>query len=217
MNKIFFKSIVAYILICALFSCENKELSHPETIKGMQLGLDYDSQCELGEQNGICENDLPEKSICQYSILGDIYARPSMYYSLFNGEQVLAEVKLTLNSPTNFPSVEDEEGNIIAEYPSLTKSEVNDVIEIYTKKYGKGEVSEWEYGATYDWIIGDLFIRLQYSETTYAYGYQLHPQIKDFFQDNAYYVEIKYSYDDSMKKLLKNEKTYNDDPIGDKI
>ena len=211
-------SIVLLILF-ATVSCSNQELTHPLTVKGMKLGLDYNSQIDLGSKNGACENDLPNayNTKCQYKILDNIYAHPELYYSLYNDKKVLGEVKLILNSPFNFPFVQDENNNIIAEYPSLTKSEIYEVIQLYKKKYGPGKNTLWEYGGVQEWDFEDMHIELDYTKTTYAYGYQFHPQIRSAFQGDAYSVVVTYSYSDEMKKLLKNEKSFNGEPIGDKI
>jgi len=225
-KKINMKTIKYLFILIILNSCGlgsdtnnlDKELPNPETIKGMKLGLDFDSQIEVGNQNGICKNDLPNDHICQYKISETVYARSGLYYSLFNGQKVLAEIKLILNSPFNFPKVINGMANgEDAEYPSLKKAEVDDIISMYKSKYGKGEKYEWEYGGTYDWTQGDLYIRLEYSTTLYSYGYQIHPEIKEFFQNDAYTVEIVYCYVDEIKKMLKNEKSHNGEPIGDKI
>ncbi|MCF8202925.1 MAG: hypothetical protein K9J18_07585 [Crocinitomicaceae bacterium] len=208
---------VFFLVLLATPSCTNQELTNPLTVKGMKLGLDYNSQIDLGSQNGACENDLPNSNKCQYKILDNIYASPELYYSLYKDKKVLAEVKLILNSPFNFPVVQDANKNIIAEYPSLMKSEIYEVIQLYKKKYGPGKKTLWEYGGVQEWDFEDMHIELDYTKTTYAYGYQFHPQIRWAFQGDAYNVAVTYSYSEEMKKLLKNEKSHNGEPIGDKI
>ena len=198
-----------------LSSCQ-EQLTYPSTIKGMQLGMDYDEQIKVAENNGICNNDLPDKR-CQYKITETVYARPKLYYSLLDDKKVLGQVDLILNSPYNFPTAEDEYQNIIAEYPSITKSEVDDIIKMYNIKYGQGEVYKDEDGGTIDWAIGDLFIRLQYYTTLYSYGYQINPQIRWAFEKDAYVTTITYQYSEEKKKLLKNDKSFQGEAIGDKI
>ena len=212
-----FSHTVIFLVLITITSCTNQELTHPLTVKGMKLGLDYNSQIDLGSKNGACKNDLPNSNKCQYKILDNIYASPELYYSLYNEEKVLSEVKLILNSPFNFPAVQDANRNIIAEYPSLLKSEIYEVIQLYKKKYGQGKNTIWEYGGMQEWELEDMHIELEYTKTTYAYGYQFHPQIRWAFQGDAYSVAVRYSYSEEMKKLLKNEKSHNGEPIGDKI
>ena len=204
-----------FLLTLLMTGCQ-EQLTYPSTIKGLQLGMDYDEQIRVAENNGICNNDLPDKR-CQYKITETVYARPKFYYSLFNDKKVLGQVDLILNSPFNFPTVEDEYQNIIAEYPSITKSEVDDIITMYNLKYGKGEIYKDDDGGTIDWTIGDLFIRLQYYTTMYSYAYQIHPQIKKAFENDAYVTTITYQYSEEKKKLLKNDKSFNGEAIGDKI
>ena len=210
--KVYLNLILFTLLIT---SCQ-EQLTFPSTIKGMQLGMDYDEQIKIAESNGICNNDLPNKR-CQYKITETVYARPKLYYSLYNEKKVLGQVDLILDSPYNFPKVEDEYQNIIAEYPSITKSEVDEIIQMFNVKYGKGEVYEDEDGGTIDWKIDDLFIRLQYYTTMYGYAYQIHPQIRYAFEKDAFVTTITYQYTDEKKKLLKNDKSFNGEAIGDKI
>lgn len=198
-------------------SCNNKELSNPETVKGMKLGLDLDLMSKIGEENGMCENDLPKSRVCQYKLIDDVYARPGLYYSLFNNKKVLGKVILILDSPTYFPKIESIGGDeVIAEYPSITKSQLDEIILMYKTKYGKGITDIRGEGGWIDWISGDLFIRLSFYKATHQY-IPIHPQIKMFFQTDAYATEIKYEYMENMKSLLKNEITHNGEPIGDKI
>ena len=203
------------ILTLMLIGCQD-QLTFPSTIKGMQLGMDYEDQIRIAENNGICNSDLPDKR-CQYKITETVYARPKFYYSSFNDKKILGEVTLTLNSPFTFPTVTEEYNNIIAEYPSITKSEVDDIIAMYNLKYGSGEIYNDDDGGTIDWTIGDLFIRLNYYTTLYSYGHQIHPQIKWAFEKDAYLTTITYRYSEEKRKLLKNDKSFNGEAIGDKI
>lgn len=226
MMNLIFNILSGFFLISLLVSCdqlqsnndEASELSHPLTIKGMQLGLDFDTQLKLGEKNGICKNDLPEEKVCQYKITESVYARPELHYSLYNGNRVLSGIKLILNSPFNFPVVINGIDNVKdAEYPSLKKIEITEIIELYNNKYGIGEQEEWENGGTVEWNVGDMHITLEYVTTMYANAYQIHPQIKWAFLDDAYSTTVSYEYSDNMKHLLKDEATHESEPIGDNI
>jgi hypothetical protein len=219
MKNSFYKSILIYLaLTLILNSCNSPELSNPKTIYGMKLGLDFESQTKIAEKNGICKNDLPDNQICQYKLTETVYARPELLYSLFNEKKVLSEIKLILNSPFEFLVVKNgfEDGSD-AEYPSLRMKEINEIISMFKIKYGNTEVTKTGDFGTCVWTQGDLNIKLEYQPTLYAYGYNIHPQIKDSFREDAYYVQITYCYVDEMEKLLKNEKSHNGEPIGDKI
>jgi hypothetical protein len=95
--------------------------------------------------------------------------------------------------------------------------EIKDIISMFKIKYGNTEVSETGDFGSCEWTQDDLYIKLEYQPTLYAYGYHIHPQIKDCFREDAYYVQITYCFVDEMKKLLKKEKSHNSEPIDEKI
>ncbi len=224
MMNLFFKILSGYFLISLLESCdqlqpnndEASELSHPLTIKGMQLGLDYQEQIKVGERNGLCSSDF-NYGKCNYKLTESVYVMPHLYYNLFQDEKVLGQVKLVLFSPYNFPVVKDQNRNVIADYPSLTKAEVNYVILMYLNKYGVSENEEWKDGGVAEWTVGDMHIKLEYYTTLYANGYQINPQIKWAFEKDAYSTTVTYEYRDNVKHLLKDEATHESEPIGDNI
>lgn len=196
---------------------ETQQLSNPTTIKGMKLGLDYKSQIKVGEQNGLCKSEFVNDR-CHYELTETIIAEPKLTYSLFNDIKVLDVVEITLFSPYNFPTVTDENGNDIAEYPSLKKAEIQEVIYMYTMKYGKPIKDTWEYGGSAEWIVNDeMQITLTYTTTEYAYGFQIHPQIKWAFIDDAFSTKVVYEFTEKNKELLKEDPNIDGKPIGDNI
>jgi hypothetical protein len=195
----------------------DQELPNPLTIKGMKLGLDFKSQIKVGEQNGLCKSEF-ENGRCHYELSETIMAEPKLTYSLFNENKVLDFVEITLFSPFNFPTVSDENGNVVAEYPSLTKAEIQEVIDMYNKKYGKPNEETWEYGGSEEWIVNDeMQITLTYTTTEYAFGFQIHPQIKEAFITDAFSTKVVYEYTEKYKELLKEDPNINGEPIGDNI
>ena len=199
----------------------DQELPNPLTIKGMKLGLDYKSQIKVGEQNGLCKSEF-ENGRCHYELSETIMAEPKLTYSLLNDKKVLDVVEITLFSPYNFPTVTDENGDVVAEYPSLKKDEIQQVIYMYTMKYGKPNQETWkiggEDGGSAEWIINDeMQITLSYYTIEYAYGFQIHPQIKWAFIDDAFSTKVVYEYTEKYKKLLKEDPNINGEPIGDNI
>jgi hypothetical protein len=207
---------ICFILLSGIFFSCQQELTHPLTVKGMQLGKDYDEQISIAEKNGICTNDLKDRR-CQYKITETVYARPKIMYSLYEGKKVLGQVDLMLNSPYSFPTVTDQEGNLIAEYPSIRKSEVEEVITMYKIKYGKGDQNVDENSGVIIWTLDDLIIRLEYYTTNYGYAYQIHPQIRWAFEKDAFITKITYQYAEEKRNLLKHEKTHNGEVIGNNI
>jgi hypothetical protein len=144
-------------------------------------------------------------------------AEPLLKYSLFNDEKVLASVEITMFSPFSFPTFVDENGNE-TEYPSLTLAEIQEVKSMYTVKYGKPNEDKWEYGGSAKWTInGEMQVTLTYTTTEYAYGFQIHPQIKWAFIDDAFRTKVIYEFSENYKKLLKEDPNINGEPIGDKI
>lgn len=223
MNKLIFLPVYIATIIIGLSSCStnnstsNQELSNPLTVKGMKLGLNYEKQVKIGEENGLCKSEF-KNSKCHYNLTETIMAQPKLSYSLYNDEKVLDKVELTLYSPFNFPFVEDENGNVLAEYPSLTNEELEEVKSMYTSKYGSPKLEKWEHGGSASWEVNnEMVITLNYTTTQYAAGFMIHPQVRDAFVDNAFTTTVTYEYVDNIKSLLKEATTHDDEPLGDKI
>jgi hypothetical protein len=195
----------------------DQELPNPLTIKGMKLGLDYNSQIKVGEQNGLCKSEYVNGR-CHYNLTENIMSEPKLTYSLYNNKKVLDVVEITLFSPYNFPFVNDENGNVVAEYPSLTKAEVQEVKTMYTLKYGKPEEDTWEYGGSAEWTVSnEMNITLTYTTTEYTWGFQIHPQIREAFISDAFSTKVVYQYTENYKELLKEDPNIDGKPIGDNI
>lgn len=216
----FYLSLLFLVSSCNGIPASNEEtqqLSNPTTIKGMKLGLEYNNQIEIGEQNGLCKSEF-KNSKCHYNLTETIMAQPKLSYSLYNDERVLDKVELTLYSPYNFPLVSDENGNTIAEYPSLTNAEIQEVITMFKTKYGNPEEETWEYGGYAEWIVNDeMQITLTYTTTEYTYGFQIHPQVKDAFTEDAFSTKVVYEFTEKNKELLKEDPNIDGKPIGDNI
>ncbi len=222
-----------YLLLIPLtfifFSCNeglnnplkiNEELSHPLIVKGMRLGLDYEEQISIAEKNNVCENNASkENQKCCYMLNEYITVTPTKFlYSLYEDKKVLGQVILSLNSPGNFPKLY-ENGKLVEEcdYQCLKMHEVEDVISMYNKKYGKGSKYKFEgVGGSVTWQKDDLFIKLEFYDANYSYG-TIHPQLSRFYEENAYHTTILYRYNDEKIKLLKNDITHNGEVIGNKI
>lgn len=206
------KNILQFFLFSlTLISC-TKELSHPLTVKGAKLGLDYDKQLKDFNGNKPCENDVSDKNTCRYKITEMITAEPSLLYSLYNNKKVLGQVELRLNSPGNFITFGGYD------LPCLKMYEIKELISMYRVKYGHEKTNDiategWKKQVV--WEIDDLKISFNIIRADFQYGLK-EEVYKSYFID-GYATTISYEYVDEMKKLLKNEKTHNGDVIGDKI
>ena len=200
-----------FIFSLILLSC-TKELSHPLTVKGAKLGLDFDEQVAAVNNNKPCEKDVSDENICRYKISEGITANPIFSYSLYNNKKVLGVVKLKLNSPGNFIQFGGYD------LPCLKMYEIKELISMYRVKYGHEKTNDIATeGLTMQvvWEIDDLKISFNMIRADFQYGLKKEVY-KSYFID-GYATTISYEYVDEMKKLLKNEKTYNGDVIGDKI
>jgi hypothetical protein len=203
------------------FSCK-EELSHPLIIKGVRLGLNYEEQIAIADKNNSCENKVStENQKCCYMLNEYIIVSPQFLYSFYEDKKVLGQVKLSLKSLAQFPTLTDENGNVIKEcdYQCLRMDELEDVISMYNKKYGKGTRDYFlnkKDGGKVIWQIDDLYIQLDFVDALYSYG-SIDPQVLSFYQENAYHTTILYRYNDEKIKLLKNDITHKGEVIGDKI
>ena len=200
------------------FSCK-EELSHPLIIKGIRLGLDYEEQIAIAEKNNVCDQEVSKQNQkCCYLLNEYITVSTKYLYSLYDEKKVLGQVILSLNSPGNFPKLY-ENGKLLEEYDyqCLRMDEVEDVISMYNTKYGKGLRDNFEgVGGCVIWKKEDLFIKLDFYDALYSYG-SIVPQLLSFYKKDAYHTTILYRYNDEKIKLLKNDKTYKGEVIGDKI
>ena len=182
-------------------ACENEiELTHPETIKGTRLGLNYDDQKAIAQKNRICEENIHRSSFCEYKVFEEVYARPQLLYSYYKGEKVLGEVEIVFNAPSSFVFLSDIDGNVI-DYPSLQKWHIIKLKALYSEKYGPVlEQEEFSSSGYAIWQTEDMVIRMDYQESLIAYNIDY--QVRYSYESDAYRTTITYKYNDEYNKLI---------------
>ena len=181
-----------------------KELPHPEIIKGMKLGQDPEEQIKIAETNGICKDSRKAgQSFCCYEILPSIFAKPKFVHMLYNGEKVLSKVELAIFDPNTRITYQNLDGNL-GIYMGLKKRQIDELIAKYEDKYGKGE--EWDgeiyKGGGIDWHTDELLIRINYTEPSWGNKGQNLDNTPLVFPNDEYTVTIMYTYNSQYHKLL---------------
>ena len=190
--------IFPFCLLIVLCAC-SKELPHPETIKGVRLGMETKRQKNIAESNGICQNSL-DISICAYKLKTNLYAASTFMEAKYNGKNVIREVHLKLFNPQYYHEIEVqpwEDKETDRRYLVLRDYQVHEIIEMYEKKYGKGEKFSMPGNHIVNWHDNELCIRLQYEESIWKCGEG---------SKYEYYATVVYFYNDECQELL--EKTY---------
>jgi hypothetical protein len=211
-------NFLLFSIISLVISCKSQDdLSNPLTVKGMKLGLNYDQQLEIGKQNGICKDNLSTNK-CWYDVTESVYAEAVTESSYYNNEKVLSSVRLFLYSPLNFPMARHVNGYNVP-YPSIKKTELDEIVSIYKSKYGKAKKSNSDDDSGFwQWEVDDLLIELNYVKTSYSYiGPQIPSQIFWAFEDDAFLTTVQYDYKFEKRSLLKETNSQGKAENNDRI
>lgn len=204
-----YKLILFITVFLLLQSCN--ELPNPETIKGMQLGLDYNEQIKVAKSNELCQNINPEnvryyynnKKIpstdkCIYRIENDFYAIvSSLQFDIYKGKKILSSVEIMIYSSENPTVINDFFGEHYQNLAFVTLPQAYKVKKMFDKKYGKSQelfkvkrIDLSEYGIT-KWTDGDLVIKLEYLQ-------------KFGFLEGCFMCWATYEYNKKYKDILKS-------------
>jgi hypothetical protein len=175
-----------------LSSCDSlpwkKEINPIELVKGLYLGADYDAE---KSKTYICDPRC--KPFCGYELInkqsyGIIMSYPSLYYGTYKGRKILAQIKLQLLDPYNYPIIGNEITPAISDYDvSLVKDKLKET-------YGYNPKSESENTIT--WIYkDDVMVRMNINKNDFSYleGMNgVNPLISEY--RNSYSVNIEYFF-----------------------
>jgi hypothetical protein len=176
---------------CSLSSCDSlpwkQEIEPIELVKGLYLGGDFDVETS---KNHICD---PRYKPCGYELIkkgpsGIIVSYPSLYYGTYKDKKILAQIKLNLLDPYNYPIIGNEITPAISDYDvSLVKNKLKEL-------YGYNPESESENTIT--WIYkDDVMVRMNINKNDYSSleGRDgVNPLITEY--RNSYSVSIEYFF-----------------------
>lgn len=180
---------IFYLSIAFLFFNCSRELPKLETIKGIKLGLTYDSQKKKADKV------LCETSPCSYEVInetpnGAIYAYPKVFYAYYGDQKILTQVSMVFSDPHNIPSIGGQF------YPALTYQQAQKIFKLYEDKYGRGIGSFSDGKVT--WEENGLSIELTFNDNPLAYTYI--PKAYGWMFQGKYWVEVDYEYNDELKE-----------------
>jgi hypothetical protein len=203
--------IFTLFVSCSLLSCDSlpwkKEIKPIELVKGFNLGGDYDT--ELSRPN-ICDPRC--KPYCGYELInkgssGIIMSYPSIYYGTYKGRKILAQIKLNLLDPYNYPIIGDGITPAISDYDvSLVKDKLKEL-------YGYNPKSESENTIT--WIYkDDVMVRMNINKNNFSYleGMDgVNPLISEY--RNTYSVSIEYFFVPDLNDQISYDPVGKDRPL----
>jgi hypothetical protein len=206
-NLINYEIVLTLLVSCFLSSCDQlpwkKEIKPIELVKGLYLGGDYDVETN---KTHICD---PRCKPCGYELInkgpsGVIMSYPSLYSGTYEGKRILAQIKLNLHDPYNYPII----GNDIT--PAISDYDVNLVKDKLKESYGYNPNSESENTIT--WIYkDDVMVRMNINKNNLSYleGINgVNPLISEY--RNSYSVSIEYFFVPDLNDQISFDPMGND-------
>lgn len=196
---------------CSLTSCDSlpwrKKIKPIELVKGLNLGGIYIDEIN---KNYICDPRC--KPFCGYELInntpsGIIMSYPTLYYGTYEGRKILAQIKLKLLDPFNYPII----GNEIT--PAISYDDVSSVKHKLKELYGINPNSESDNTTT--WIYKeDVTVRMTVKENDFSNleGVNgVNPLISEY--RNSYSVSIEYFFVPELNDQISYDPVGTDRPL----